>query len=99
MAKKLAHIHKSIQVPCDENILTLKEKLAQNINFTKDLSDDKKKFVLDYLSKLPNSNILCHMDFHPGNIMIQDKKEIVINWMNACVGDCCGKVCGVGYTT
>lgn len=92
MSKQLAYIHKSIQVPCCEDIISLKEKLAQNINLAKDLSDDKKKFVLEYLSKLPDSKILCHMDFHPGNIMIQNGEYIVIDWMNACVGDSCADV-------
>lgn len=39
------------------------------------------------IEKLPDGNCLCHGDFHPSNIIINDKDELfVIDFMNICYG-------------
>lgn len=47
----------------------------------------KLKDVLQALDKLKDGNILCHSDFHPGNIFISNGQAIVIYFMNVCHGD------------
>lgn len=43
--------------------------------------------VLKKLKELPEGNHLCHGDFHPGNIMIDENGQIkVIDFMNLCRG-------------
>ena len=45
-----------------------------------------KEEVLHILDELPDGNILCHGDFHPGNILISDGHAVVIDFMNICHG-------------
>jgi thiamine kinase-like enzyme len=92
-AKKLAHYHLSIQKPIMDNLCTVKEKLEADLNGLDALSDESKEIIRKYLKQLPESNELCHFDFHPGNVMItNNKKEMIIDWMIACKGDACADV-------
>ena len=37
-------------------------------------------FVLNLLKELPADDYICHGDFHPGNILIQDNSYYIIDW-------------------
>lgn len=93
-SRMLAHthleIHKTKLKP--EQNFTVKERLKGNITAVEALDETKKKLLLDYLAELPDGDSLCHFDYHPGNIMFQDKEPIVIDWMTAGVGDPCADV-------
>lgn len=91
-AKQLAHYHLSIQKPISDNICTVKEKLEEDLSSVDLLSDENKEIVRKYLKKLPEGNELCHFDFHPGNVMIANNKEVILDWMTACKGDACADV-------
>lgn len=86
-AKQLAHFHLAIHEHCIGLEITVKQKLNNEIDSINDLSDSTKKKIKDYLTTLPDNNKLCHFDFHPGNVMIQNNKPIIIDWMTACTGD------------
>lgn len=43
--------------------------------------------ALKKLNTLPEGNVLCHGDFHPGNIIISHGKSIILDFMNLCRGD------------
>ncbi len=83
----MANLHKAILQNSISNVPNYKEFLKYNI--VKALSENpiKQKEALDMLDKLPDGNILCHGDFHPGNIFISDGQAIVIDFMNVCHGD------------
>lgn len=93
-SQMLAHthleIHKTKLKP--ERNFTVKERLKGNIAAVEPLDETKKKLLLDYLAELPDGESLCHFDYHPGNIMFQDKEPIIIDWMTAGVGDPCADV-------
>ncbi len=91
-ARKFAHYHLHIQKQIEDGLCTLKEKLIEDIRNVELLSDEKKKMIIDYLMGLPDGNALCHFDFHPGNIMIDDNEAIILDWMTACQGDSCADV-------
>jgi thiamine kinase-like enzyme len=86
-AKKLAQIHFSIQQKVDFELPVVKEKLKKDIKRAAELSDDEKTYLYQYIEKLPDGNCLCHFDFHPDNIMFQNGKAIIIDWMTAAKGD------------
>lgn len=44
-------------------------------------------FTLCIFNELPKDNYLCHADFHPGNILIQDGKYYIIDWSGAYRGN------------
>lgn len=41
---------------------------------------------LALLSTLPEGHALCHGDFHPGNVFVQDGEVVVIDWPMMCRG-------------
>jgi uncharacterized protein (TIGR02172 family) len=86
-AKKLAHYHLEIQKPVDDKLLSVKEKLEDDLNHVSMISEEQKAIIRNYLQQLPEDNILCHFDFHPGNIMIADNKAMYLDWMTACRGE------------
>lgn len=86
-SRLLAQYHKNIQRPIDFNLPTVKEKLKRDIDAVTLLSDIEKQHVCQYMTALPDGNILCHFDFHPDNIMFTDGNPIIIDWMTACKGD------------
>lgn len=65
----------------------LNEKLLMNMRASEELASDEKEKIGRYLEQLPKGKKLCHMDYHPGNIMMRDEKPIIIDWMTACTGD------------
>src|SRR5262249_58315788 len=51
---------------------------------------------LPILETLPDGDRLCHLDFHPANVITQGAEMIVIDWPGACRGD---PLCDVALTT
>lgn len=86
-ARCLADYHIAIQKPVEEDIPTVKEKLALDIESADLLSAAEKDLLTQHLSTLPDGNTLCHFDFHPDNIMLSDDQYGVLDWMTACKGD------------
>lgn len=85
--KKLAKLHAEIHDKEICGILTVKEKLQQEIGRVNELSEDEKRQITDRLLRLPDRGQLCHFDFHPGNIMANGAKIPVLDWLTACSGD------------
>ena len=85
--KRLAKLHVEIHEKKISGILTVKDKLRQEIEWTKDLSEDEKQRIINRLSCLPDRKQLCHFDFHPGNIMSSGDQFQVLDWLTACSGD------------
>ena len=91
-SKDLAHIHVQLHTEKTGLTYTVKSKLCNEIDDVLDLSTTEKNKIKKYIDKLPDGNALCHFDFHPGNIIIQNEKPIIIDWMTACVGNPCADV-------
>lgn len=85
-SKELAHYHAAIHKNDIDVTRCTKDKLANEIELEDFLTSEEKGKLLTILSKLPEGKTLCHMDFHPGNVMLQGDKPIVIDWMTACTG-------------
>ena len=86
-AKYMANIHKLIlkNKINDNRILCYKEFLNNNIKHSA-LKLQEKANVRQLIADLPSGNTLCHGDFHPGNILIDNERAIVIDFMNICYG-------------
>lgn len=91
-ARKLAHYHFEIQKPVDDALFSVKEKLEADLDYVDLLSDEYKDIIRKHLHQLPEGNMLCHFDFHPGNIIMADHKAITLDWMTACRGEACADV-------
>lgn len=56
-------------------------------DFIRSIIKDRDMVILKALDDLPDGNALCHGDFHPGNIMINNDGGIkIIDFMNICRG-------------
>ena len=68
-AKKLAELHRAIQITVSAEMPSQKARLKQCITDSELLSDNIKIRLLENIGNLPDSNTLCHGDFHPDNII------------------------------
>jgi len=57
--------------------------LEMSIKAAKALTDSLRSKVLDTLETLPDGDRICHGDFWPGNVLMADKGEMVIDWFRA----------------
>jgi len=64
-----------------------RRQLEAKIGAAKALSDDRKKVALGALYQLPEHSMLCHGDFHPGNILMSSRGAIVVDWNDATQGN------------
>ncbi|MCP4179954.1 MAG: phosphotransferase [bacterium] len=85
-AKLMVKLHQKI-LKCkisedNKNIMNYKDFLYKNMILSKRSHDEVSKI----LKNIPEANTLCHGDFHPGNIFIDNEEEIVIDFMNICKG-------------
>ncbi len=87
LPKQLAHLHKYIfNVKINEKLLTNHAKAKYCITKSPLLSSKLKETLLDILSTLETGEALCHGDFHPGNIIMSNGKEYIIDWSSASYG-------------
>jgi tRNA A-37 threonylcarbamoyl transferase component Bud32 len=85
-AKLMAQLHFELhQVEIDINS-NLKNELTKSIKNTQVITEPEKTIVLDILGRLPEGKVLCHYDFHPGNIILSPNGPVIIDWLNTLVG-------------
>ncbi|RED66161.1 aminoglycoside phosphotransferase family protein [Cohnella lupini] len=82
MAQLQYEIHQ-VKVKIQPN---LRNELFNKISAQELITDDEKDMVKRILDQLPESNHICHYDFHPGNIILSSKGPVIIDWLNALIG-------------
>ncbi len=78
-----AEVHWGLHNLSLEKLQSTKSVLEKNIKMSPCLTVDLKNKSLEMLRNLPESNLLCHFDFHLKNVIITAKGPVVIDW--ACV--------------
>lgn len=86
VGKELARLHAMMHSQSGNLAISVREKLEMDIHIMTDLSKSEKEKVLNRLAGLPDGNQICHMDFHPGNVIRTKNGLKVIDWMTACSG-------------
>ena len=84
----LARLHRRVhlatvpprQLPC------LAERIAGNIREVRELLGDDSDRVLARIEALPADGVLCHFDFHPGNVLGVGDRVQIIDWLTAGIG-------------
>jgi aminoglycoside phosphotransferase (APT) family kinase protein len=61
-------------------------KLENDIRAAVALPAETKESVLEALAALPGGSVICHGDFHPGNIVMSARGPIVIDWITTTQG-------------
>ena len=86
-ARMMAGLHYDLhKIEATEDFGRQKERLKRGIIEAPMLSVDEKSIILSYLEELPEGSYLCHGDFHPDNVLI-DEQIWVIDWMTGAMGD------------
>lgn len=66
----------------DDQLVSVNKQYSDWITWLDILSHEKKQKAVDYINSLPSGNTLCHSDFHADNIMIENGKYYIIDWIN-----------------
>ncbi|MEW6749376.1 MAG: phosphotransferase [Candidatus Latescibacterota bacterium] len=86
-AERLADLHLSLHAgPVSHDLPAQHEVLARRLVHSPHLSAALRQAALDALARLPSGDRLCHGDFHPGNVLMTDAGEYVIDWVDASAG-------------
>lgn len=95
MAREMAALHYQMHTANgdDTGLPALKPWLAEVIRNEPLLTARDKERVLRQLNTLPDGNRLCHMDFHPDNVLVDGRSFHTIDWISARVGDPYADVC------
>lgn len=91
-AKKLAHLHFEIHKNHVNGVKEQKTYFKERISYADDLTDDKKERLYKLIDNVPDGNCLCHSDFHPDNILSNEKGDYIIDWADCCNGNACADV-------
>jgi hypothetical protein len=75
------HMHKVPELPSVKDILRTK------IQGCDAIPQETKERLFQKLKKLPEGEHLCHMDYHPENIVVSIDGPLTIDWANAGKGD------------
>jgi Ser/Thr protein kinase RdoA (MazF antagonist) len=62
-------------------------RLENKLRDADSLPDFLRNRTLATLSLLPEGNSICHGDFHPGNILLSSDRAVVIDWIDASLGN------------
>ena len=93
-AREMAQMHNKIHCYCGSELEEICIQLANQIRNAPDLSISDKKQIIEYMDCLPDGNQVCHMDYHPDNIMFeQGEISAVIDWSNSGRGNPLADVC------
>jgi aminoglycoside phosphotransferase (APT) family kinase protein len=71
----------------------ISDKLSRNINTASELSETQKAALLENLRSIPYENRLCHGDYHPFNLILNETGIKIIDWVDAGMGDVRADVC------
>lgn len=64
----------------------LKREMESSIQRVRELNESEQEQLVLRLAELPEGAVLCHYDFHPGNIILAADGPIIIDWINALAG-------------
>lgn len=85
-ARLLAEIQVQINQKTIPGLPSYKDRLRYDIRNTQHLDESLREKASAMLEALPDTENLCHGDYHPGNILLGKTGPIVIDWMTACSG-------------
>jgi aminoglycoside phosphotransferase (APT) family kinase protein len=87
LTRKLAELHAAVHVNVISELPSQRQQMESRIWAVEVLSKNQKRGVLKALDQLPDDNVLCHGDMHPYNILMSSRGPIIIDWMDAGLGN------------
>jgi uncharacterized protein (TIGR02172 family) len=87
-ARRMAELHVEMHASdIQADLPSQRQRLIDKICDAEALPVDLRTKALSVLESMPDGNRLCHGDFHPLNIMVSGQEEIIIDWIDASVGN------------
>jgi Ser/Thr protein kinase RdoA (MazF antagonist) len=71
----------------------IKTRLSERIALAEALSPERRNALRAGVAGMPDGDRLCHVDFHPMNVLGTIERPIVIDWPDASRGDPAADVC------
>lgn len=82
----LAELHAALHSITVPELPSLQQRLENKIQSAEALARDVKERALKVLHQMPDDTVLCHGDFHPGNILMSPRGAVIIDWPDAARG-------------
>ncbi|MGG2092213.1 aminoglycoside phosphotransferase family protein [Bacillus sp. S13(2024)] len=86
-AKRFAELHFHIHSVESSTLSDTRKILISHVNRCNRFTLEQKEKIAAYMSTLPMDQAVCHMDFHPDNILMSEQGPIVIDWMTTGYGN------------
>jgi uncharacterized protein (TIGR02172 family) len=91
MVFNYAHLQASLHAQMhtrtiDVRLPSQRERLEHKIRQASALPAPLQTVLLSRLESLPQGDRLCHCDFHPGNILLNEGQAVVIDWIDSSLG-------------
>jgi aminoglycoside phosphotransferase (APT) family kinase protein len=83
--QRLADLHSDVTARTSADLPDVKDRLTEAIDAT-DLPGSQRAAAKDVLLGLPDADHVLHGDFHPLNVMVDDERLVVIDWVDAARG-------------
>jgi Ser/Thr protein kinase RdoA (MazF antagonist) len=86
VAERQAGLHRALhalRVPADANLPRLREAIGRWLMRFPEAARERARAELE---RIPDDTGLCHMDLHPGNVIVRDGELVGVDWVNACSG-------------
>jgi len=84
--RQFAELHTAIHRQQGSELPPLKTSLESTIRGLKELPKNLLKAALNRLASLPEGDKLCHLDFHPDQVMVTASGQSILDWMTAHCG-------------
>ena len=82
--KKLADMHAQVlDIQTDSGLHSIQTIFNYFISKPSCIDNTLMNFASEMIKELPVNNCICHGDFHPGNILVQDDTYYIIDWSGA----------------
>ncbi len=87
-ARRMAELHVKMHTAAVQvDIPRQRQRLIDKIHGASALPGPVRSKALAALEAMPDGDRLCHGDFHPGNILITARGEMIIDWIDATLGN------------
>jgi uncharacterized protein (TIGR02172 family) len=87
-ARQMAQLHVAMHVSTvSADIPSQRQKLSHKIGQAQALPAYLRAKALAALETMPTGSQLCHGDFHPDNILLTEQGAMIIDWMDASLGN------------
>jgi len=87
-ARRLATLQAAMHAKGSEiDLPPQRKRLERKIQRAGALPGSAQSAILSSLDSLPDGDRICHGDFHPGNVLLTGQGEVIIDWIDASLGN------------